>query len=250
MCTPANVGRVLAVVSGLWLTGGTVVIAMPLMGSTAPGPTIIYVDDDNCPGPGDGSIGNPYCSIQTAIDAAVATDEVVVAPGTYFETIDFLGKAVTLRSSDGPEVTTIDAQQNGSVVTCDSVEGPDTVLDGFTITGGVATFGGGMSNDGSSPTVINCTFRENSGFFGGGMASFGSSPTVINSSFEGNTAGSQGGGMYSFSVLSEPTNPVVTGCVFTNNFSSADGTGLICQGDSLLHSEGTKPCDDWHMRLP
>ena len=66
--------------------------------STAQADTI-FVDDDNCPGPGDGSELDPYCSIQTAIDAAVDTDEIVVAPGTYFETIDFLGKAITLRSS-------------------------------------------------------------------------------------------------------------------------------------------------------
>ena len=51
-------------------------------------------------GPGD--------SIQAAIVAAVDGDEIVVAPGTYFETINFIGKAVTLRSSGGAEVTTID----------------------------------------------------------------------------------------------------------------------------------------------
>ncbi len=51
---------------------------------------VLFVDDDNCPGPGDGSELNPYCSIQTAIDTAVDTDEIVVAPGTYFEAIDFL----------------------------------------------------------------------------------------------------------------------------------------------------------------
>ncbi len=51
-------------------------------------------------GPGD--------SIQDAINAAMNSDEIVVAPGTYFETINFLGKAITLRSSDGPEVTIID----------------------------------------------------------------------------------------------------------------------------------------------
>ena len=50
--------------------------------STAQADTI-YVDDDNCPGPGSGSEADPYCSIQTAIDAAVDTDEIVVAPGTY-----------------------------------------------------------------------------------------------------------------------------------------------------------------------
>ena len=32
--------------------------------------TTWYVDDDNCPGPGDGSAGNPFCQIQEAVDAA------------------------------------------------------------------------------------------------------------------------------------------------------------------------------------
>ncbi|MHC4211460.1 MAG: hypothetical protein ACYSWT_17305, partial [Planctomycetota bacterium] len=38
----------------------------------------IYVDDDNCPGPGSGTPGDPYCSIQTAIENAVDRDEIVV----------------------------------------------------------------------------------------------------------------------------------------------------------------------------
>ena len=86
----------------------------------------IYVDV-NCPGPGNGSEAEPYCSIQTAIDNAVDTDEVVVAPGTYFETIDFLGKAITLRSSDGPDVTTIDGTGHFHVVQCRNGEGPDNL---------------------------------------------------------------------------------------------------------------------------
>ena len=47
--------------------------------------------------------------LQQAISAAVDGDEIVVAPGTYPETINFLGKLITLRSSDGPDVTIIDA---------------------------------------------------------------------------------------------------------------------------------------------
>ncbi len=77
-----------------------------LVVSTAQADTI-YVDV-NCPGPGNGTIGDPYCSIQIAIDNAVDTDEIVVAPGTYLEGIDFLGMAVTLRSADGADVTIID----------------------------------------------------------------------------------------------------------------------------------------------
>jgi hypothetical protein len=65
------------------------VVAVVAVFSSAHADTI-YVDV-NCPGPGDGSELNPYCSIQTAIDNAVDTDEIIVAPGTYFETIDFLG---------------------------------------------------------------------------------------------------------------------------------------------------------------
>ena len=64
--------------------------------------TTWYVDDDACPGPGTGTAGDPYCSIQTAIVAAVNGDTVEVATGTYLEAIDFLGKAITVRSSWSP----------------------------------------------------------------------------------------------------------------------------------------------------
>ncbi len=80
-----------------------VAISFCLIGGTVPAVAdIIHV-------PGD------YSTIQEAIDVAVDGDEVEVHPGTYFETINFLGKAITLRSSDGPDVTTIDG--NGLVTT-------------------------------------------------------------------------------------------------------------------------------------
>ncbi len=138
--------------------------------STAQAATI-HVDAGNCPGPGNGSEADPFCSIQTAIDNAVDTDEIVVAPGTYFERINFLGKAIWLHSSDGPEVTIIDAGGTGPVVLCFNGEGPDTALDGFSITGGNASSGGGMINERSSPTVTNCVFVGNASGPGGLIAS-------------------------------------------------------------------------------
>ena len=48
-------------------------------------------------------------TIQQAIDAAAAGDVVIVAPGTYAETIDFKGKIITVTSEQGPGVTVIDA---------------------------------------------------------------------------------------------------------------------------------------------
>ncbi|MCH8165435.1 MAG: right-handed parallel beta-helix repeat-containing protein, partial [Planctomycetes bacterium] len=188
--------------------------------------------DPNCV-PADG----PKKTIQAAIDAAANGDEIVVAPGTCNETIDFLGKAITVRSTDpndpGVVATTIidGTGLNDSVVKCISGEGAATVLDGFTITGGTGTlveflpgnfqaFGGGMFNESnSSPTVANCIFSGNPvGFRGGGMANFNNSnPTVTNSTFSQNTA-FDGGGMYNVN-----SNPTVTECTFVGNSLGLNG---------------------------
>ena len=168
----------------------------------------------------------PGGSIQAAVDAAQNSDEIVVAPGTYSEAINFLGKAIWLRSSDGAEVTTIDGTGFLHVVQCVSSEGPDTVLEGFTITGGNAnglggpdSRGGGMHNQDSSPTVINCTFTGNSASQGGGMYSRDSDVTVINCTFSANTAVSGGGG----GMHNDSLSPTVIGCSFIANTASSGG---------------------------
>ncbi len=221
--------------------------------STAQAATI-HVDIANCPGPGDGSVGNPYCSIQTAIDNAVDTDEIIVAPGTYFETIDFLGKAITLRSSGGTAVTSIDGTGlGGSVVTCVAGKGPSTVLLGFTITGGNLDAAGGMLNIFSSPTVTNCAFIGNTGDLAGGMLNFASDPTVTNCTFSGNSGSNLAGGMYNAMSSPKVTNctfsgnlgvfgggmynvlgsdPVVTNCTFGGNAVANQGGGMYGSGSS------------------
>ena len=161
-------------------------------------------------------------TIQGAINAAGSGDTIDVAPDTYFESIDFLGKGITLRSTAGPAVTIIDGLgANGSVVKCVSGEGPDTVLQGFTITGGNANTGGGMLNINSSPTVIDCIFIDNhAGDRGGGMYNRQGSPNIIGSTFDGNSAAEMGGGM--FNIRASPT---VSECLFTQN-SSNKGAGM------------------------
>jgi hypothetical protein len=197
----------------------TVIVAVVGLLSSAIHADTIHVDAANCPGPGDGSVGEPYCSIQTAIDNAVDTDEIVVAPGTYVESIDLLGRAITLRSSDGPELTTIDGTGFFHVVRCVNGEGPDTVLDGFTITGGNANgpfpdnLGGGMFNDASSPTVTNCTFSGNSTTAGGGgLFSFNGSPTVIDCTFAFNSAANGNAIGFDFG----PSEMSVANCILWN----------------------------------
>ncbi len=189
-------------------------------------------------------------TIQAAIDSALPEDEIIVAPGIYWETVDFLGKAITLRSSNGPLVTVIDgSQSNGSVVYCVSGEGPQTIIQGFTVTGGnVSEVGGGMLNIDSSPTVIDMIFNGNSaGDRGGGMYNRNANPFVIDSLFEGNTADAMGGGM--FNLESSPTiirsrftantsnkgagmrnyidsHPTVTDSIFSYNHAGEEGGGM------------------------
>lgn len=141
-----------------------------------------------------------YATIQAAIDASVGGDSVLVAPGTYYENIDFLGKAITVRSSDGPEVTILEGvAMHLSVVTFRGPEGNDCILEGFTVQGGQGTcfsvpgagnysFGGGIFCDsGASPTIANNIIRNNTTLsvcanarrWGGGIGLRGSSNAII-----------------------------------------------------------------------
>lgn len=200
---------------------------------------ILYVDVSNCPGPGDGTLGDPYCSIQDAIDGAADTDEIEVAPGTYAGTIDLLGKAITVRSSGGSGVTTIDAGGAFHAVTCNTGEGPDTVIDGFSIINGNAdggfpddVNGGGMFISAASPTVKNCAFSGNNAINrGGGLGAFdGSSPTVVDCVFDGNTCDSRGANLYVGSG-----SPTVLRCRFLNGVAGFNAGGV----DYFLTVNGT-----------
>jgi parallel beta-helix repeat protein len=161
-------------------------------------------------------------TIQEAIDTAIAGDEIEVTPGTYHERINLLGRAITLRSTDGPAVTIIDGDAGGgSVITCTNSEGPETVIEGFTVTDGMAEYGGGMYNDGSSPTLVRCTFHGNSvRYLGGGMYNDNSSnPILANCTFNGNRAVFEGGGIYN----GNSSNPTLTNCTFSGNWATYGG---------------------------
>ncbi len=105
------------------------------------------------------------------------------------------------------------------------------VLDGFSITGGNAdlgsqhTWGGGMYNYTSSPSIINCTFINNTALvYGGGICNYVNSSQIENTVFVNNTA-SLGGGLADYYSSSS-----IISCTFTNNTASgpnfSDGGGL------------------------
>lgn len=88
-----------------------------------------------------------YATIQLAIDGAREGDDIEVDAGTYYERLDFKGKAIRVTGA-GSASTTVDASRVGSVVSGGVVyfrsgETSHTVLSGFTITGGRTTKHGG-----------------------------------------------------------------------------------------------------------
>lgn len=177
-------------------------------------------------------------TIQAAIDGAVAGDEIVVAPGVYRETIDLLGKAITLRSAEGADRTVIDgSDRHDSVVMCINGEGVDTVLQGFLVTGGTgsdavfgddARVGGGMLVIRSNPSVVDCIFRANAAtFLGGGFYSgSGSFVNILDCIFEDNAA-EKGGAFYSMNSMA-----VIQRTTFVENVAGYGGGALYIDNRS------------------
>ncbi len=175
-----------------------------------------------------------YPTIQAAILAALEGDEIIVAPGTYNEAIFFNGHNIILRSESGPEVTTIDATGlENSVVRLVTREGPSTVIDGFTITGGVAAQGGGIYCLDSNPTINNCIIRNNiasNGSGGGLWVSVQSEELLITQTrFVENSATLHGGG------VAAGVGPLTFRfCLFQDNFAVKKGGGLLASGSVSL----------------
>ncbi|MBN1420600.1 MAG: carboxypeptidase regulatory-like domain-containing protein, partial [Planctomycetes bacterium] len=145
--------------------------------------------------------GGDFVDIQSAIDAALFGDTVIVRPCIYEITspITFRGKGIAVRSEGGPEATVIrmsatppDAQR-ATVVVFESGETEEAILDGFTITGGRGSGerAGGIYAEGS-PIVRNCIIAGNAGFTCGGLYAAGS-PELVDCIVAGNDANVCGG---------------------------------------------------------
>jgi serine protease len=169
-------------------------------------------------------------TIQDGINAAVAGDTVLVAPGTYNESINFSGKAITVKSSGGPKVTTIDGGNLGSVVMFVTDETNASVLSGFTIEHGNSS---GVYLDFASPVIENNIIANNTAEFGAGMYILGGSTAqVIRNTFTGNVASAGGGAIGLFgagSVLIE--NNLIT----KNNGSDQGGAfWMVNEADEII----------------
>jgi RNA polymerase sigma factor (sigma-70 family) len=173
-------------------------------------------------------INKKTATIQDAIDNAKSGDVIVIEDGLYIGhgnyNIDFRGKAVTLKSSSGPENCIIDCQNLGRGFSFQTSEDSDSILEGFTIINGYADNGGGIYCYDSGPTIINCFIKNNNATNNGGGI-YGGNGLLENCIISNNLANNKGGGLYG-------NNGSINDCIITGNTASYYGGGLFdCDGD-------------------
>jgi predicted outer membrane repeat protein/parallel beta-helix repeat protein len=165
-----------------------------------------------------------FPTIQQGINAALNGDKVCVGPGTYAENIDFNGTAAHVLAVDGPEVTVIDGRGGDHAVQFATGEGEDSVLEGFTITHGVADHGGGIYVSSASPTLRNLVITGNSAVDGGGLHLTYYSGLVAESlTITDNEASGDGGGIY----IDGSSDAEITDLVLRDNTAQESGGGAF-----------------------
>ncbi len=125
-----------------------------------------------------------------------------------------------LNGDDGPGLLENNEENSYHVVTSGPVDS-SSMLEGFTITAGFASgppwkgdnLGGGMRNDGGSPTLIGCVLKDNA------------ASSYYKTSTEGGDHG-YGGGLHT-----AYGDPVLTNCLFERN--------LACAGGGMSNDEGS-----------
>jgi hypothetical protein len=204
--------------------------------ASAYGQTIRVVDPDGQASASSCADSTPaITTIGAAISAAAAGDTILVCPGTYVENLNFGGKAITVQSVAGPAVTVIDGNFAGSVVTFTTGETAASVLQGFTIRNGRASFdGGGLLITSASPVIRGNVIAGNFACEAMGIyVSFGSpliEDNTINNNIQfGCSGGTVGGGIY----IGGASSAVVRHNRIYNNL------GVMIGGGIALNSAGT-----------
>ncbi len=173
-------------------------------------------------------------TIQDGINAANNGDTVLVAPGTYTENINFLGKAITVISTGGPKVTVIDGGGFAPVAAFVTNESTSSVLDGFTLQNGVGTFtfqyqGGGVSIDNASPTISHNFIEKNTAGDGGGIGVYFGSPLILWNQVVSNSA-SFGGGI----AIVGASSAQILHNTFSSNTAGAGGAFELFDAGSVF----------------
>jgi len=166
-------------------------------------------------------------AIQTAIDAAVSEDEILVAPGLYVLTGDAVqipvGKTLTLRSTKSREAI-IDAQRLSRVL---EVNGSNSWVEGFTIRNGLyeGAYGGGVFL-GAPSRLKDCLVTSNQAYGAGGVMIYDGGVVVQNCTIQSNLATYFGGGV----VFYAASPGLLISSRICDNIASNYAGGVECQG--------------------
>ena len=212
-------------------------VVLAICGTTLAG-RIITVDND---GPAD------FNNIQAAINDSNDGDTIIVCTGTYTgqgnRDIDFIGKAITVRSINPEDpcivaATVIDCNGSGADphrgFNFVSGENELSVLKGLTITNGYFSKGSAIYCYQSSPVIANCVITNNRVLASAPFPSFpdgssidceNSSPVITDCVVVGNISESGDGGIGCYG----PGNPIITNCIISEN----TGTGIVSIDDYL-----------------
>ncbi|MCA9750789.1 MAG: right-handed parallel beta-helix repeat-containing protein, partial [Gemmatimonadetes bacterium] len=199
--------------------------------------------------------------------AGAAGDLIRVEPGEYLESLDYLGKDLTVQSTGGPPATGIrPPASGGSCAVFRNGETRDAVLEGFTLHDGTGTDdggtlrGGGAFCHGASPTIRDCVLRDHhTGYAAAIYIRAGASPRIEDCEFLDNVSDSWGGAIgggdgevvierclfegnsavrngtiYLVNTLPDPMLVTVRDCVFRMN-TAAEGAGIEVPNAGAYH---------------
>ena len=218
--------------------------------------------------PAELNVPEDFSTIQRAVDAARDGDTVVVAPGNYFldRAIEInpehdpddpsspLLKNITLKSSGDADNTVLTIREpkspdRASVVVVDKGESSDTVIEGFTFSGGqgaalrtndLVVGGGGALVYRSDATFISCVFTNNScrvaSGRGGGVFCWESKSRFVNCHFFRNFADGVGGGIF---VGGEGTSSRLERCLIEWNEARGGGGAAVTTAADATFTDTT-----------
>jgi len=206
---------------------------------------------------------NPGDNIQSAINSAGNGDVIELTDGTYNTSLDGFvnhnldtkGKAITIKSVNGPNNCIIDCNMMGRAFLIQTAEDFTTIIDGLTIKNGYSSnpiwppyepnkltwfipdfnnvemdgFGGSILCKGTSPTISNCIilYSQAEGF-GGAIFVNGGKPNITKCKIQHNWALGSGGGIAIYD-----SNATVTDCNVSFNEAWLDNDFVIQHGGGI-----------------